>query len=68
MKESFNVPMFWTTDVNGSAYGEYISAKKNDENVKSVAYITIGTGIGMGSVINGDFLGVMVHQEFVITN
>ncbi|USS91321.1 ROK family protein [Fructilactobacillus carniphilus] len=64
MKESFHVPMFWTTDVNGSAYGEYVSAKRHDENIKSVSYITIGTGIGMGSVINGDFLGVKGTPEF----
>ncbi|WP_429971047.1 ROK family protein [Fructilactobacillus sp. Tb1] len=64
MKENFDVPMYWTTDVNGSAYGEYINAKKDDEDIKSVAYITIGTGIGMGAVINDDFLGVMGTPEF----
>ena len=38
------------TDVNTSALGEFYYGKHNVKD--SLAYITIGTGIGVGMIIN----------------
>lgn len=62
LKAAFDIPMVWTTDVNGSAYGEYISAPA-DQRPKSLVYITIGTGVGAGELVNGQFLGELGHPE-----
>ena len=50
-----------TTDVNASAYGEYIARGK--DNDKTYYYITIGTGIGAGIVQGGKFVGLNNHPE-----
>lgn len=63
IKEEVDVPIFLTSDVNGSAYGEYVSAKRRDEKVESVVYYTVGTGIGAGIVIDGHFIGALGLQE-----
>lgn len=31
LQDELNVPMSWTTDVNGSAYGEYIMSTLSNE-------------------------------------
>lgn len=49
----------WTTDVNASAYGEY-SVR---ENIDTLVYYTVGTGIGGGSVTNGKFIEGITHPE-----
>lgn len=63
MKRYFNIPIYWTTDVNGSAYGEYIMAELFHQPVNSLVYYTIGTGVGAGAVIDGHFLGGIGHPE-----
>ncbi|GLB46049.1 fructokinase [Philodulcilactobacillus myokoensis] len=63
LKQNFSIPMYWTTDVNGSAYGEYIKASENHEKIRSLIYYTIGTGVGAGGVINGKFIGILGHPE-----
>ncbi|KRL53051.1 fructokinase ScrK [Furfurilactobacillus rossiae] len=63
LKEAFDIPMFWTTDVNGSAYGEYVMSTLTNERINSLVYYTIGTGVGAGAIIDGDFLGEMGHPE-----
>ena len=55
------VPVFLTSDVNGSCYGEYVARGRNDE--KTYLYITIGTGIGGGIIQNGHFIGYNNHPE-----
>lgn len=55
--------MTWTTDVNGSAYGEYQLNKEQDEHIHSLVYYTVGTGVGGDAVIDGDFLGGSGHPE-----
>lgn len=51
------VPVAFDTDVNAPALAEYLHAKKNgkgaEANITSCAYITVGTGIGVGLVVNG---------------
>jgi len=54
--------VFIDTDVNASAYGEYNSLV--DQNIESFAYITVGTGIGGGFIINGRILHGLLHSEF----
>ena len=50
------------TDVNGALLAEMTSgAAQNDS---SAAYITIGTGIGAGIYVNGNFAGGSSHPEF----
>lgn len=61
VQDELNVPVVIDTDVNGAALGEgtWGAARGIDNYV----YITIGTGIGGGVVINGQPLHGMVHPE-----
>lgn len=63
MKKAFNIPMFWTTDVNGSAYGEYVMSTLANEKINSLTYYTIGTGVGAGAISDGKFVGDLGHPE-----
>ena len=56
------VPVIIDTDVNTSALGEFLSLSKQDINC--FVYITIGTGIGGGFIINGELVHGLVHPEF----
>ncbi|KAF1296178.1 fructokinase [Enterococcus sp. JM4C] len=60
IKKELQVPVYFTTDVNSSAYGEYIARNKS---VDGLVYYTIGTGIGAGIVLNGEIIGVTGHPE-----
>ncbi|MDR0921978.1 MAG: ROK family protein [Lactobacillales bacterium] len=61
MKEKFDIPMYWTTDVNASAYGEYVFG--NAKGTNSCVYFTVGTGIGGGAIQKGEFIGGISHAE-----
>jgi fructokinase len=61
IKEAFNIPVGFDTDVNAAALGEQKWGAARD--VTDFIYITIGTGIGGGGIINGDFLHGLVHPE-----
>lgn len=63
LKRYLDLPLAWTTDVNASAYGEYVMSLLGNEHVNSLVYYTIGTGVGGGAVINGDFVGSAGHPE-----
>jgi len=56
-----NTPIAFDTDVNGAILAEYYwgAAQKN----KNAIYLTIGTGIGGGAIINGDLLHGIMHPE-----
>ena len=56
--KEFNVPFYFTTDVNSSAYGETLVRK----GVKS---LTIGTGIGAGAIQKVNLLVVWVILKLV---
>lgn len=59
--EPLNVPMNIDTDVAGSCLGEaWLGAAKGLENV---IYVTIGTGIGAGIMVNGKIVHGMLHPE-----
>lgn len=61
LKEIFSVPIALTTDVNGSAYGEYVAGSGADKN--SLVYYTVGTGVGGGAIQDGKFVGAFSHPE-----
>lgn len=61
IKERYNVPIAWTTDVNAAAYGEMM--KGNAQGCTSCLYLTVGTGIGGGAVVNGEILEGFGHPE-----
>ncbi|MDN6731788.1 MAG: ROK family protein, partial [Atopostipes suicloacalis] len=60
-EERYNIPVGWTTDVNAAALAEHkLGAAKDKE---SCVYITVGTGIGGGAVIDGELLEGFNHPE-----
>lgn len=61
LKAALSVPVAFTTDVNASAYGEYIAGA--GKNARSLVYFTIGTGIGGGAIQDGHFIGGSGHAE-----
>jgi fructokinase len=54
------LPVKIETDVNAPAFAEYLLEK---DNLSSVAYITVGTGIGVGLVIHGKPVHGRMHPE-----
>ncbi|UQS84275.1 fructokinase ScrK [Bombilactobacillus thymidiniphilus] len=63
LKKALNVPVYFTTDVNGSAFGEYVTAQLFNEKISSLVYYTVGTGVGGGAVLNGKILQGFGHPE-----
>lgn len=61
LKDALGVPIGFDTDVNGSCLGEatYGAAK----GLKNVVYLTIGTGIGAGEMVDGKLLHGNLHPE-----
>ncbi|OPA76832.1 fructokinase [Paenibacillus selenitireducens] len=61
LKEQIKVPMGFDTDVNGAALGEatWGAAK----GLKNCMYITVGTGIGAGVLVNGELVHGLTHPE-----
>ena len=61
LKKHFNVPTEFDTDVNSAALGETLWGA--GKGLSNVMYITVGTGIGAGAVINGKMLQGLSHPE-----
>lgn len=61
MKERYDIPLGWTTDVNAAALGE--QALGAAKGLKSCVYLTIGTGVGGGAVVNNELLSGHSHPE-----
>jgi len=61
VKSALDLPVSIDTDVNGAALAEYLwGAGKGTD---SLVYITIGTGIGGGGMVNGGLMHGLVHPE-----
>jgi fructokinase len=55
------VPLVLTTDTNAAAWAEY--ATRHDGARQSLAYVTVGTGIGGGLILDGALAGTRAHPE-----
>lgn len=60
-KKELGVPVGFDTDVNGSVLGEYTWGIA--KGLHSCIYITIGTGVGVGVIVDGRLLHGMMHPE-----
>ena len=61
IKQAFNLPIGFDTDVNGAALGEYRWGAA--QGLSSFIYLTVGTGIGGGGMFNGQLMHGLVHPE-----
>ncbi len=61
-KRSFDIPIAIDLDVNAAAYGEFFLIPEN-RSLDSLAYLTIGTGIGAGFIINRKVTHGLSHPE-----
>jgi fructokinase len=61
IKEELKIPVGFNTDVNAAALGEYEWGA--GQGLNNFIYLTIGTGIGGGVIINGRLLHGLQHPE-----
>jgi fructokinase len=61
LREAFNIPVGFDTDVNGAALGEWRWGAA--QGLDTFIYLTIGTGIGGGGLINGKLMHGLLHPE-----
>jgi fructokinase len=61
IQKSLDIPVFIDTDVNGAALGEqkWGAARGLDTFI----YLTVGTGVGGGGIINGRIMHGLIHPE-----
>jgi fructokinase len=62
LRSGLNVPIALDTDVNAAALGEWRWGAA--VGLETFFYITVGTGIGGGAVVNGAILHGLLHPEF----
>jgi fructokinase len=61
IRQALDVPVGFDTDVNGAALGEHRWGAA--QGLDTFVYLTIGTGIGGGGMINGQLMHGLVHPE-----
>lgn len=61
VKAALAVPVAFDTDVNGAALGEWRWGA--GQGLRNILYLTIGTGIGGGALVDGRPLHGLVHSE-----
>lgn len=59
--EALDVPIGFDTDVNGAGLGEWRWGAA--QGLDTFIYLTIGTGIGGGGLINGRLMHGLIHPE-----
>lgn len=58
------LPFLFDTDVNAPAFAEFVHHhSKEGSQVSSSAYVTVGTGVGAGLVVNGRTISGLLHPE-----
>jgi len=60
-REVFDLPIGFDTDVNAAALGEYHWGAA--QGLTDFIYLTVGTGIGGGGMVNGSLIHGLVHPE-----
>ncbi|MCY7981696.1 ROK family protein [Bacillus inaquosorum] len=61
VKNEMKIPVGFNTDVNAAALGEFLFGEAKD--LDSCLYMTIGTGIGAGAIVEGRLLQGLSHPE-----
>ena len=61
LRAAFDVPIGFDTDVNGAALGEWRWGAAR--GLDTFIYLTIGTGIGGGGLVNGELMHGLLHPE-----
>ncbi len=62
VQQAFELPTAFDTDVNAAAFGEQFWLPDKAE-LDPFLYMTVGTGVGVGVVINGSPLHGLLHAE-----
>jgi fructokinase len=60
-RRALGLPVAFDTDVNGAALGEHRWGAAHD--CRTFVYLTVGTGIGGGGLVNGRSMRGLVHPE-----
>ena len=53
LSASFNVPCWVANDVNAAALGAYVTLRRDHSDLRDLAYLSIGTGIAAGVILDG---------------
>jgi fructokinase len=61
IRSQLNVPVVIDTDVNGASLGEHVWGAAKGLN--TFIYLTVGTGIGGGCMVNGGLMHGLLHPE-----
>ncbi len=61
IEQAFGLPVGFDTDVNGAALGEHRFGAA--QGIDTFVYLTVGTGLGGGAMVNGKLLHGMLHPE-----
>lgn len=61
IQQAFDVPIGFDTDVNGAALAEQRWGAA--QGLENLIYLTIGTGIGGGVMVNGRLIHGLIHPE-----
>jgi fructokinase len=61
IRSQLNVPVSIDTDVNGAALGEQVWGAA--QGLDTFIYLTVGTGIGGGGMVNGGLMHGLLHPE-----
>lgn len=61
IQNALGIPVFIDTDVNTAALGEYQWGAA--QRLGTFVYVTVGTGIGGGGMVNGKLMHGLIHPE-----